>query len=94
MNLTQQLAEQSQQLRELWTALVGQHLPTEQQFRIWLSMFDAATVKKAVERTAIWSMKTPGKTIEDHIRYASGVMANSKRDAAASFDGRKAVSRG
>jgi hypothetical protein len=30
-----------------------------------------------------------GNTGDDHVRYASGVMANSKRDATGSYDGRK-----
>jgi hypothetical protein len=30
-----------------------------------------------------------GKTDDDHVRYASGVMANSKREATDSYDGRK-----
>jgi hypothetical protein len=88
MNLTQQL-EQSKQLSELWTVLIDGHVPTQRQFLIWLSMFDLSIVEKGVQRTAIWSNRNPGKTDDDHVRYASGVMAQTKRDAnGASFDGR------
>jgi hypothetical protein len=93
MNLTQQL-EQSKQLSELWTALIDGHVPTQRQFLIWLSMYDVPIVEKGVLRCAIWSSKNPGKADEDHVRYASGVMANTKRDGVSgSYDGR-AVSHG
>jgi hypothetical protein len=80
------LTQQSQPLIELWKALVGgvDFVPSQRQFLIWLSMYDVATVEKGISRTAVWSERNERKTLLDHIRYASGVMSTTKRDAAVS----------
>ena len=82
MNLPQQL-EQARQLSELWAAMIDGHLPTQRQFLIWLTIYDPAIVEKGIQRCAIWANKPKDRVLADdeYVRYASGVMANAKREA-------------
>lgn len=71
--------EISQQLKTYWEALVGKHIPSNQQFLIWAASYDQRVAERGIERVAQWYQKqvnTRQTTIESNelVCYASGVM--------------------
>jgi len=54
--------------------------PDQGQFMIWLNMHDLATVEKGITVAGAWTRRNKYKPLSEIIRYASGVMAQTKRD--------------
>jgi hypothetical protein len=62
-------------LKSLWAKVLGQPVPSEQQFLIWMESHPSDVVRYGILRTATKNQTLGGTMSDDHrIRFASKVM--------------------